>query len=270
MCEFCHQHGEGKKWYLLMKNYSDEVFRQKKSDKFMRDFFQDFDKQAEKGLSSLESLNKSPGLVRRFFRNMAVRKQKKVHYGQVVPLEDVEKIIEMVKVIVRVPCVCRKLTLGKDVRYCFGVSAQVQNLMAEFPDLTKDFDVLSVDEAKKAFREFDEKGLVHSVWTFMTPFIGGICNCDRDCLAYKARFDYELPMYFKAEYTGVTDWDKCTGCKECKKFCQYGAILYSAFNDKCSIDPQRCFGCGVCRAACPNEAISLTEKGKELVGQASF
>ena len=25
MCQFCVQHGEGKKWYLAMKNYSDEL-----------------------------------------------------------------------------------------------------------------------------------------------------------------------------------------------------------------------------------------------------
>ena len=25
MCQFCTKHGEGKKWYLQMKNYSDEL-----------------------------------------------------------------------------------------------------------------------------------------------------------------------------------------------------------------------------------------------------
>ena len=25
MCEFCTEHGEGKKWYLQMKNYSEEL-----------------------------------------------------------------------------------------------------------------------------------------------------------------------------------------------------------------------------------------------------
>ncbi len=25
MCEFCIQHGEGKQWYLQMKNYSNEL-----------------------------------------------------------------------------------------------------------------------------------------------------------------------------------------------------------------------------------------------------
>ena len=33
-------------------------------------------------------------------------------------------------------------------------------------------------------REHEKEGLCHTVWTFQTPFIGGICNCDRaDCLA---------------------------------------------------------------------------------------
>jgi hypothetical protein len=28
MCEFCTKHGEGQKWYLLMKNYSDELLHE--------------------------------------------------------------------------------------------------------------------------------------------------------------------------------------------------------------------------------------------------
>ena len=28
MCEFCTEHGEGKKWYLLMKHFSDELLHQ--------------------------------------------------------------------------------------------------------------------------------------------------------------------------------------------------------------------------------------------------
>ncbi len=260
MCEFCIQHGEGKKWYLLMRNYSEELFRQNKSDEFMQDFLGNFEEKTTKSLSKIESLQKAPTLVRRFMKNMIVRKQKKIHYGQVVPIEDIEKIIEMVKVVVRLPCVCRKLTLGKEVRYCFGVGAVNHATLKDFPDFTGEFEVLRDNQAKKIFREFDEKGLVHSVWTFKTPYIGGICNCDQDCLAYKMNFNYDVPIFFKAEYVGVTDWDKCSGCKECKKFCQYGAILFSAYNDKCSIDPQRCYGCGICRAVCPNEAISLAER----------
>ncbi len=28
MCEFCTEHGEGKKWYLQMKNYADELLHE--------------------------------------------------------------------------------------------------------------------------------------------------------------------------------------------------------------------------------------------------
>ena len=262
MCEFCVQHGEGKKWYLLMENYSEELFHQKKSDEYVRGFLRQFNEDASKSLEQMDSLRRKPSFVQRFVRSLIIRKQKKVHYGQIVPIEDVEKVIDLAKVVVRLPCVCRKVTLGKDVRYCFGVSAPLKGVLDEFPDLTRDFEVLSPEQAKSAFREFDEKGLVHSVWTFKSPFIGGICNCDCDCLAYQMSFDHNIPMFFKAEYVAVTDQDLCTGCKECKTFCQYGAITYSAFNDKCSVDPQRCYGCGVCRTVCPNEAISLTEREK--------
>ena len=31
MCEFCTKHGEGKKWYLQMKNYADELLHEELS-----------------------------------------------------------------------------------------------------------------------------------------------------------------------------------------------------------------------------------------------
>ncbi len=52
------------------------------------------------------------------------------------------------------------------------------------------------------------------------------------------------------------DWDRCTGCKSCMKQCQFGAALYSSASCKVYINPKRCFGCGVCRAACTKDAIS--------------
>lgn len=42
--------------------------------------------------------------------------------------------------------------------------------------------MLTKEEALAAFRHHEQEGLCHTVWTFMTPFIGGLCNCDRqDC-----------------------------------------------------------------------------------------
>ena len=55
----------------------------------------------------------------------------------------------------------------------------------------------------------------------------------------------------------AVDWDLCTGCKACLKQCQFGAQFYSSTLSKVHIDPLRCFGCGVCRAVCPHDAIAL-------------
>ncbi|MHC4332743.1 MAG: hypothetical protein ACYSUV_03210 [Planctomycetota bacterium] len=45
-----------------------------------------------------------------------------MHYGQVVPIEDIERIFGFVNSVIRVACICRHVTLGKEKRYCYGVS----------------------------------------------------------------------------------------------------------------------------------------------------
>jgi len=95
----------------------------------------------------------------------------------------------------------------------------------------------------------------------MTPFIGGICNCDRvDCLAMRATVALGTKVMFRAEYVAQVDWDACTGCRRCMQVCQFGAIGFSAAAHKVIVDQQACYGCGVCRAVCPQDAISLVER----------
>jgi len=91
MCEFCHQHGEGEKWYLQAKNYSDDLL----SDVRRRNFFEDFISHPEEltlKVQGFERLAKAPRFVRSVVSRMITRKMKKHHFGQVVPIEEIEEI----------------------------------------------------------------------------------------------------------------------------------------------------------------------------------
>ncbi len=272
MCEFCTEHGEGKKWYLQMKNYAPELLyaelsanQQKKVGTKTRYewnnlFWETFIMPAINGASNKQATQSSISSSSVHPSEDDIVTQRKVeHFGQVIPIEDAEKVIDMVDSITRMPCGCRFQTTGKtDKRYCFGFGLDKWGVLGKFPDATSSLEVLDKEEAKQIFRKFDAEGLIHSIWTGVTPFVVGLCNCDHDCGAYKGYIEERgAPHFFRAEYICQVEWDLCTGCKACISQCQFGSQFYSSALGKVYIDPTRCFGCGVCRTACPNDAITL-------------
>jgi len=284
MCEFCIQHGEGKQWYLQMKNYSSELLHapltpeQKEAIGFnsrfewVDDFAQWFTAIAYKGKLSASSSNRggatvkeTPALPR---SNEQILTQRKIeHFGQVIPIEDVEKVFGTADSITRIPCGCRYNSTGlTNQRYCFGLGVDVLHMFGKYPDSSASLEVMGKEEAMKLIRKFDEEGLMHSVWTGVTPYVIGVCNCDGDCEAYRGYIKNRgMPSFFRAEYICQVDPDQCTGCKECMSQCQFGAQFYSSALGKVSISPELCFGCGVCRAACPQNAIALIPRAESRI-----
>ena len=127
-------------------------------------------------------------------------------------------------------------------------------------------EMITKEQAIASFREHEKEGLCHTVWTFQTPFIGGICNCDRtDCLAMRCTVTHGIPVMFRAEFIAYADPDKCTGCRQCMKLCQFGAISYSASKKKVVIDKMKCYGCGICRSLCVKDAIRLEPRANDPV-----
>ena len=262
MCEFCISHGEGKKWYEVMGNYSRELFEQDNRRQFMREFFPNLQHKVSQ-LDKLGAVKKKMPRAYRFIRRMATGRMKKEHFGQIVPIEDAEMIIGMVQSITRIPCVCRGVTKGNHgARYCFALGIDPEGILGDYPDLKNSLEVLTAREAKQLIRNFDEEGLVHSIWTFKTPYIGGICNCDGDCLAYRIQVSSDLmQIMFKAEYVADIDTSQCAGCRQCQRLCQFGAIEYSSLDNKNKINVLKCYGCGVCRSACAKNAITMLDRG---------
>ncbi len=271
MCEFCLKHGEGKKWYLQAKNYADDLLSDLKRRTFIRDFLADPASLAE-SVKRLEKLDRLPVFIRGLVSGAITRHQKKIHFGQIAPLEDIQEIFSFVKTIVRVTCICRQASLGQEKRYCYGVSlapdggrfaeilAGLDPSFTAGPD-SQGLEVLTPEEALDAFQAHEQEGLCHSVWTFHTPFIGGICNCDRSgCLALRCTVSHGVAVMFRGEYVARVDPDLCVGCRECLQLCQFGALTYSASLQKIVVDERFCYGCGVCRAACPQDAIRLLDR----------
>ena len=130
------------------------------------------------------------------------------------------------------------------------------------PD-TSGLETVTKDETVSAFRSYEHEGLCHTVWTFRAPFIGGVCNCDRsDCLAMHATVTNGIPIMFRAEYVAEVDPDACVGCRECMRVCQFGAMAYSASNEKATVDQRWCYGCGICRSVCNADAITLRARAE--------
>ncbi len=265
MCEFCHRHGEGQKWYLNAANYAEELFNAAAR------------RSATEVLSALSAAPPPPSQVtsaQRFAWQhlhglaswVARRHQQDVHWGQVVPLEDALQLVDMLDWAVRVPCTCRASTIGdRNARYCFGmglapVEEPVRRLWREALDPSLSVETLTREQAKDALTELDHRGAMHSVWTFKTPFIGGLCNCDRDCQAYRMQTMYKYQVMFRAEYVAQVDPDKCNGCRRCMEQCFFGAMTHSLTHKKCAVNALACYGCGVCRSVCHKDAISLVDR----------
>ncbi len=272
MCEFCHKHGEGKKWYLRAENYSESLLNDPQRRRFIKDFVSDLE-YFRRALRKIEKLRRLPPYIQAVVTPIMVNRQKMFHYGQVVPIEEIERIFGFVNSVTRLPCICRQATLGKEQRYCYALSMVppeqsqligiVRGVDASYltgPD-TSGLEALSKEEALASLRELEKKGLCHTVWTFISPFIGSICNCDRtDCVAMRLSVNMNYPVMFKAEYVAEVNSDLCKGCRQCMHVCQFGAMRYDVACKKVEVDQKKCYGCGICRINCPENAIKLNER----------
>lgn len=271
MCEFCHQHGEGKKWYLNANNYAEDLMSDLRRRRFVTRFFENPGHLA-KGNRSLAALDVMPDFLWKGVRRKITAKQQVNHFGQVVPIEDIERILTLTTSIVRLACICRHVSVGKEQRYCFGVSMEpdgggMAKLLGEIDASylvgphTAGLETMSKTDALARMRESEAEGNCHTVWTFVTPFLAGICNCSLpSCYAMKATVAHKTPVFFKGEYVARVDADKCNGCGQCVKLCSFEAFKSRKKKEKAEVDALRCYGCGICRSACVKDAITLVDR----------
>ncbi len=265
MCEFCIKHGEGKKWYLNVKNYSQDLVSDINRREYVKGFFYGVDRSYKRYFNLIKSLPLNMPIIGPSLKAILKRTFIYKHWGQVIPIEDVEKVLSITSSIVRIPCICRRVTTGKELRACFVITSNpefielVDQSFLAGPDVAK-FEKIDKTSALNFMKEQESKGLFHSIWTFKTPFIGALCNCDNTgCIAMKM-YKEVTPIFFKAKYIIKLDKNECNGCKACFKICPFEALEYDIINKKVKVSYKKCYGCGICRAVCKKNAITLRQR----------
>lgn len=268
MCQFCVEHGEGERWYLNARNYSADLMSDLKRRQYMVDFIRDFSKTRASAIAWMERLDRLPAPLASAGRSAASLHMRPRHFGQPVPIEECEQILAIATSITVIPCICRMHTPGKKAEeVCILVTTSpVEPILAEGfesysdgPDLD-DFHKVTSDEAMTLMRLCEERGLMHSVWTFQTPFTAAICNCDlaSGCMAMRLTAGYGMKVMWRGESVALLDTNTCRQCGECARVCPFSAL--SVDGGVVTLHSTRCWGCGICRTHCPADSLRLVDR----------
>ncbi|MBN1192875.1 MAG: 4Fe-4S binding protein [Coriobacteriia bacterium] len=269
MCEFCTQHGDGKKWYLQAENYAVDLSQDLARREYMIDFVRGFERNMRLSVPLLKALQVAPRQLRTRIDGHFRPRQLADHFGQPVPIEECECIFDIATSITQLPCVCRHFAGTPERGYCLAVTvAPADDVFGEAfrdyasgPD-TSAFQRLGREEAVAVLRRAEAEGLMHSVWTFKTPFIGAICNCNlaSGCMAMRTTLEFGHKTMWKGEYVARIDAEWCTGCGACVELCPFAAISLDEAGAVAVVDLEKCYGCGICRSACSQSAIVLEDR----------
>jgi Pyruvate/2-oxoacid:ferredoxin oxidoreductase delta subunit len=268
MCQFCVEHGEGKRWYLQAQNYALDLNSDLARREYVVGFISGFEQMRSRAIIAGDIAAKLPGPITRAGKNAITKHQQKNHFGQPLSIEDCAQVLDLASSITVIPCVCRMHEPGRAAdEVCMLVTSSPVNSVlqegfsdyADGPDLD-DFHTMTKSEALELLRSCEDRGLMHSIWTFKTPFTAAICNCNlaSGCMAMKLTAGYDVKVMWRGEDVAVLDAEKCTACGRCAKRCPFDAI--SSKPGVVTIPADKCWGCGICRSACAQQAIVLVDR----------
>jgi ferredoxin len=271
MLDLDEKYGEGGFWYLNPKVYCRPMYKKPKEEKESYGTgMADLERTAVEQIDSLIGTKEVDPEGFREGLNALSDIMRDTAPGQVIPLEDAKKIMHIAQPLVKIDCICRRMTRARleegGSRSCMGVGLGMLRWEINPERYKGGVEFISPEEGEKFLEFWDRKGMVHTVMTFGktkegAPYIGGVCNCDYpDCIAIRLRNDYGIKSLLKGEYVAKVDYDRCSGCGTCVERCQFGAIKREVTTGKTNIDMFRCFGCGLCKETCPESAISLLDR----------
>ncbi len=257
MCEICKKHGDGDKWYFNPKNYSREMgearleFLEKIAGKHYEEWI----------IGGFETLERFKGIpiLNKLALNLGEKYEEKMHGGQIIPLEDALKVLELCENPAILPCACRRI-VGRE-KYCcmnFGLIPELYE-KANQDDYIEE---LTLNKAKKLLLNWNKEGMYHLILWSKAPYTTTLCNCTTmHCTGYKERESVgSKTTLMKGEYVARVNEESCNGCKSCLIRCPFGSMRFNLDDEKAFVDIRKCFGCGLCKTGCKQNAIELHER----------
>lgn len=269
MCKFCVEHGEGERWYLQAKNYAYDLDSDARRREYVIGFIGGFAESRANAIAWMERFDALPAPISRAGKSLVTNRMQKHHFGQPVPIEECERILGLATSITAIPCICRMHEPGKNAdEVCILVTTKPvdEHLQKGFegyadgPDLG-DFHTMTPAQTMDLLRQCEKQGLMHSIWTFETPWAAAICNCNMEsgCMAMKLTQGFDMKLMWRGEWVAQMDEERCSSCGACAKRCPFDAIE-SSRGGRTRVSVEGCWGCGVCRSACREDALSLVDR----------
>jgi NAD-dependent dihydropyrimidine dehydrogenase PreA subunit len=268
MCDWCEKYSDGyERWYFNPANYARRLYKIRKEEAEAAGA--EANPQAAGGMSIvdrdfLEARDRGDIEEVQRIKQQVEGTMWFTHFGQVITLDEALKIADIMYPIALMTCACRRSMQGlpdEENFTCIGMGPGMYK-WERWPDTYRGgVHFLTQEEAKEALTKLNKRGLVQSMFTFGTPYFGGLCNCDYpDCAAISTTVDLGIKMLWKGHYVAQIDSELCNGCASCVHRCQFKALSFIPSKNKAYIDQFQCFGCGLCLTECDQDAITLVER----------
>ncbi|MHA1256100.1 MAG: 4Fe-4S binding protein [Promethearchaeota archaeon] len=251
--------------YTFMRGESTE--KEKKLVLLFEKMFNDMVEVVQKNYDVVAKMTKdSPPIT----RIVPVEGLVEVGHEEVIPREELSKILDEYDIFAKTHCYCRHekdllndpckvtkekyncLLLDKSAKYC------IDHNFGE---------AITKEEAKRILIEAEDIGLVHKIFHVhldTSRNIEGICSCCKCCCGiFQSYYRGMGPFHSLTSYLAKVNEEDCIGCGTCVEKCPMETI--ELVDATAVITEEKCIGCGVCAHHCPEDAIKLERTGSREV-----
>jgi ferredoxin len=184
----------------------------------------------------------------------------------IMPHEKIRRYIEEARLIAVSDCLCRKKAQaeGRGCDHTLKACLSLNEFAEFYLEAGMPTEIISKEAALKLMEDCEKEGLVAHTQNAKDEvcYICNCCVCSCGIFSTVARFNLHSQIV-RASWQCRIDPEACTACAACMERCIFNA-LSPGENGKMEVSRGKCMGCGLCKSACPSEAISLVQREKRF------